>query len=59
MMSSWQMGLICGKMIFGKGAIMSQTGKKRRLLIENTEIVADGTKMSRIGIKKSHSFSSF
>ena len=53
------MGLSDVKMNLEKGAIMSQTEKKRRLLIENTEIMADGTIMSRIGIKKSHGFSSF
>lgn len=47
------------KMILGNVTEMSQTGKKRRLLIENTEIVGSGAKMPRIGIKKSHSFSTF
>jgi len=44
------MGLSDVKMILENVTKMSRTEKKRRLLIENTEIVADGTYMSRIGI---------
>ena len=53
------MGLSDGKMILENVTKMSQTEKKRGLPIENTEIMADGTIMPRIGINKSHSFSSF
>ena len=53
------MGLSDARIILGNVTKLSQAEKKRGLLIENTEIVVGETKLPRIGINKSHNFSTF